>query len=328
MNLDAVIAELEYFQEGVFPRKALQEAIAHPVEITPVLLKTLEDAKNNIQRLVDDIDYMLPIYALYLLAQFREPKAYPLIIDFFSIPGNAPVDVTGDFVSEDLGRVLASVCDGNVEPIKQLVETPGLNEMVNGAGLTAFKTLLAEKKIDRELVVDYFKHLFATLDRNSENVWTSLVISSLEIYPDEEILDLVQATFDDGLVGQWWVGPNDVKYFQNLGLKHCLIELAEQKHNRFVQDTIAEIEWWPCFQKQGMFASPQPTVPQSVPPTQSEPSQSGSSQAKSRAEEQQPVKQLEWKPKKSKKSPLQEARGFSSVSSKKKASKKKKRSKK
>ena len=46
---------------------------------------------------------MAHIYAMYLLAQFREPRAYPLIVEFFSIPGDIALDTTGDVATEDLG---------------------------------------------------------------------------------------------------------------------------------------------------------------------------------------------------------------------------------
>ena len=44
---------------------------------------------------------MAHIYAMYLLAQFREPRAYPLIVEFFSIPGDIALDTTGDVATEE-----------------------------------------------------------------------------------------------------------------------------------------------------------------------------------------------------------------------------------
>lgn len=318
MNLDAIIAELENFQEGVLPRKALQEAIANQDTITPVLLQALEDAKTNIQRLVDDPDYMLPTYAFYLLAQFREPKAYQPIIEFFSIPGDAPYDVTQEFVTTDLGRVLASVCDGEVEPIKQLIETPILNKSIRSAGLSAFTTLMIEGVLTREEVLDYFQYLFETLNQDSSYMLTLLTTHAVEIYPNDAILESVQAAFDNNVIESFFICRNDVKHFQNLGLKGCLSELQDNKFYHFVQDTIAEIEGWACFRDQTITPPSKPitfpsnaSFPQEIRVlTHPKPSPNSSQQVKRKV--------------KSKKSPLREAQGFATPSNPKKSSKKKK----
>lgn len=54
-------------------------------------------------------DYMAHLYAMFLLAQFRETRAYSLVVRFASLQGNLLYSLCGDFITEDLGRVLASV---------------------------------------------------------------------------------------------------------------------------------------------------------------------------------------------------------------------------
>jgi hypothetical protein len=104
MKIETIVKTLEYPDEGV-PREALEAAIARREEITPHLLSILEQAVSDFDRVVDDQSYTGHLYALYLLAQFREERAYPLIVEFFSIPGEAPLEVTGDFVTEGRRRV-------------------------------------------------------------------------------------------------------------------------------------------------------------------------------------------------------------------------------
>ena len=112
MELSEIISELEN-NNGKLPREALERAIEEREAITPLLLDVLSSCKNNLEELSNKPDYILHICAFYLLAQFREPLAYPIIIDFFSIPGDMPVDATGDLLGGGLARILASVCDGN-----------------------------------------------------------------------------------------------------------------------------------------------------------------------------------------------------------------------
>ena len=62
---------------GTFPREAVAQAIAQREAITPELLRVLVEAQHNIEHLIES-DSMAHIYAMYLLAQFREPAQRPL----------------------------------------------------------------------------------------------------------------------------------------------------------------------------------------------------------------------------------------------------------
>jgi len=94
---------------GTFPREAVAQAIAQREATTPELLRVLAEAQHTIEDLSES-DSMAHIYAMYLLAQFREPRAYPRIVEFFSIPGDIALDTTGDVATEDLGRILLDIC--------------------------------------------------------------------------------------------------------------------------------------------------------------------------------------------------------------------------
>src|SRR3954451_21404426 len=142
MELQSIMKELEYF-DGVFPRRALEAAIATKDEVIPLLLPSLAHSPATIQAWSAQKDYMAHIYALFLLAQFQERRAYPLIVTFFATPGEIALDVTGDVVTEDLGRIVASVCGGDDRLIRQLAENEAANEFVRGAALAALVCLVA-----------------------------------------------------------------------------------------------------------------------------------------------------------------------------------------
>ena len=82
-----------------------------------------------------DGDYMAHLYAMFLLAQFRETRAYPLMVRIALLPRDLLESLFGDCITEDFGRVLASVCDGNLEGIQSIIENPAADEWVRGAAL-------------------------------------------------------------------------------------------------------------------------------------------------------------------------------------------------
>jgi hypothetical protein len=147
MKLTEIIAELENYT-GTFPRLALEGAIAQQEAITPILLATVAEWKSKLEELSERPNYFLHLYAMYLLAQFKESQAYQPIVEFFSVPGEISMDVTGDLVTEDLGRILASVCDGNIEPIQQLIEDRQANEYVRSSALSSLIILVLQGEID------------------------------------------------------------------------------------------------------------------------------------------------------------------------------------
>ncbi len=75
------------FYDGTFPREFLKDTIANRNQIIPELLDVMKQAKEEAQDSIEQENYMAHIYAMFFLAQFRERHAYPLIVDFFSLPG-------------------------------------------------------------------------------------------------------------------------------------------------------------------------------------------------------------------------------------------------
>jgi Protein of unknown function (DUF1186) len=247
MELTEIIAELENYT-GTFPRLALESAIAEQASITPILLATVTEWKSKLEELLERPNYFLHLYAMYLLAQFRESQAYLPIVEFFSVPGEIAMDVTGDLATEDLGRILASVCDGNIEPIQQLIENRQANEYVRSSALSSLIILVVRETIDREVVIKYFEELFSTrLEREYSSIWTNLVMESAALAPlhFKEQIDLV---FDADLVDEFFFGREDVDYYINLGQEASLNELRDRNHYNLIQDTISEMESWNCFQ--------------------------------------------------------------------------------
>ena len=144
MDAQSLFDRLE-FNTGDTPVELLHAAADARESITPLLLQELRDAAVEPQALLENgDDYNRHIYAMYLLAQFREPAAYAVLVDFVATPGEIVMDLTGDVVTMDLGRVLASVFNGDLKPIERLIEDPKVNEWVRSAAIDALLKLHAE----------------------------------------------------------------------------------------------------------------------------------------------------------------------------------------
>ena len=247
MTLDEIKQALEV-NTGVFPQSALEQAIERREETIPWLLDTWCQAADAPESLLSKgDDYMLHIYAMYLLAQFREPAAYPLLVKFFSTPGELAFDLTGDVVTEDLDKILASVCWNDLAPIKQIVQDPSINEFIRNAALRSMLVLVAEGEMPREDLIAYLRSQFTDNPREANEFWGTLICTALDIYP-EELLPEIESAFVDDLVDPDMVRPNNVQSRLSKG-KDATLRAMEEKYH-FIRDTIAEMEWWACFRSE------------------------------------------------------------------------------
>jgi hypothetical protein len=234
---------------GKFARAAVEAAVARREDVTPELLRILEETVDRAAEIDAEGDYMAHLYAMFLLAQFRETRAYPLVVRFASLPGDLLDSLCGDFITENLGQVLASVCGGEFAGIQSLIENEETDEWVRGAALSGLLTLVAAGEKSRDEIVSYFTGLFrGKLARRWSHVWDTLVSYSSDLYP-EELLDDIERAYEEGLVDPGYIGFDDVKRDLAMGKDRVLARLADNPHRRLVTDTVGERGWWACFRE-------------------------------------------------------------------------------
>jgi len=248
MEISAILSELEN-HTGKLPRLALEAAMQEQEAITPHLLDALQQSITNYEELLEQPDYFLHIYALFLLAQFREAKSYPLIVNFFSIPEDISLDLTGDVVTEYLARILASVCHGNIEPIKQLIENVAVNEYVRGAALDSLVVLMVQESISREELIQYLEKLFLTnTEKDNYYFWGQLVAISCDICAIE-LEEHINRVFEEDLVEQFFITKDNVKQAFEKGIEISLNELRSEESHTLINNTISELETWYSFRE-------------------------------------------------------------------------------
>jgi len=245
MNLQQTLKALSS-TDGHYAREAVSEAILRRDEIVPALLETLDGALRDPEPYIQDHRRFDHIYAMYLLAQFRETRAYPLLINIFSAPGEFAFDLVDYVVTEGLGKILASVSGGDTSGITELIGNEKANEFVRAAGLTGLVTLCACGTLSRDELVAYFKVLFRKLTRTSDDVWGWLANGCADVWPGEVMEELRQA-YDDDLIDPRMIGWDDVERALALGKEAAMARL---RHDYLlVSDVHSELSWWYCFRE-------------------------------------------------------------------------------
>ena len=181
-------------------------------------------------------------YALYLLAKWREPRAYPYVIRWLSLPEEEPFDIAGDIVTMDGARILAGVCDGNLEPIKVLIGNRQADQYGRSAGVTALALLAAWAEVPRSRVVDCFLWLVREgLEREASAVWDSLAADCADIEALELFSELRRA-YDDGLIDPQCVGRSKLDAVEAMA-RGEMVRRTRERHPP-IDDVAVATAWW------------------------------------------------------------------------------------
>jgi hypothetical protein len=121
MEISEILKDLEQAR-GDRAAAVVRAAADHKDEITPGLLRILDECIIHAVERAAQPDYGAHFRVMLLLAQFRETRAYPLVVRFAQLPKDLLETYCGDFLTMDLDRILASVCDGDLSPIQALIE--------------------------------------------------------------------------------------------------------------------------------------------------------------------------------------------------------------
>lgn len=265
MTIPEILKELEPYT-GKFPMKAMKAAIEQREAITPELLRVLEAVAENPAEWARREDYMLHVFAIHLLAQFREKRAYPLLVKIVSAPGEIPFDLFGDTITEGLKQLFASVYDGDPARLQSLVDSEQVNEYVRDAAINAFLVLEHSGQMARDEVVNYFRSLFdGRLQRTPSYAWSSLVCAVADL-PAPELLEQVRQAYTDELVDE------QVAHLEGIERDILSGKQPRRDDHALITDAINEMEWWASFHpedsqpaKLAVPAVPPPEQPMPAP---------------------------------------------------------------
>jgi hypothetical protein len=245
MVTDEILAELA-IPAPHFPAAALRAAQDAGGELAEKLMDVISTTHRGAVegRLPAGVDY---VYAMLLLARLEEPRAHRPIADFFTLPGKTIDLLVGDFLTEDLGRVLASVCGRDLDPLAQIVEDRSRFEWVRVAGVSAIITLVQRGHLSREAASAYFRALWdEKLEAEATEVWGALGGAVLELHLDE-LFGHLRAAMEDELIDPAAMDVTDLERVVSRGRQAVLDALHRDPHHRPVIDVVAETEGWACF---------------------------------------------------------------------------------
>ena len=268
MTIDQIINRLSNHVAGELPVHALIAASEQREALTPQLLEYLETIASQGDDIPDDQRVDLVFFAFYLLAQFREAQALPVMLRIISASPGTVNRLLGYVVSESLPRILASVMVGHedcdIEPLQRLIENCDLHPSVRSSAITCLSILAAHGRLSREQLRDYFRELFAgKLAREQSRVWDGLVSNCLIAGFNELEESIVQA-LDETLLIDSFVGQERLSaLLQEHPGEICF---PPYEHSSLIDDCVSELKGWASFNRTQPVQKPAGTIAQVARP--------------------------------------------------------------
>ncbi len=244
MEIKEIVKELEYYNEEL-PKEALEKAIEYKEEMIPELLKMLEYTKENLENIFNEKDEFYGyIYAFFLLAEFREKRAFPYLIDLINKGEEYVEYIIGDDYPDYLHRLLASCYNGDDKLLFDIIEDKKCNEFIRSSVLQTFAILYLNNIKSRDFIVKYFKKL---LNEKEENDNTDLYEEILR-----EVTDLKLKELKNDIESLYYLIENEEEKQE---LKERLEDDCEINKSiypikhfyEYIYNTIEIMEEWECF---------------------------------------------------------------------------------
>ena len=227
------------------PTEADFEAIeANQSELVPLLLEELEgfaDAPGSIKSLGND--YIRHVVSIFILAYLRNENAYPHLIKLISHPGDNVIKLTGEVFTEALGRILASVYSGDIEPIKAVVENPAISPWIRSGALDSMMVLWKENVIERHVLVEYLRELMeGKLEPKPSYVWDGIALIAFDLHPGG-IEDLLLKAIRKKLIAPMVLDEDSLRRCVKENLSDN-IKNKEKVVDGYIKEPIKELTWW------------------------------------------------------------------------------------
>jgi hypothetical protein len=240
---DQLIKSLSETPEYQYPHAIIAEMIERREAVIPALLHVLEDARQRPSHYSQEPHWTILSFACYLLAQFREKKAFKPLIALLMLPAKTADELFGDLICEDMGRVLASVYDGDDALLRSLIENPDAYEFARGASaISCYQCLLQAGEVKRKDLEAYFLELLETkLEREPSEVWNAVTAACGDL-GFAMLVPAIQRAFEDDLCDHMFYGFEQIAAAAKSGGAAFWKEKAI-----LIDDTIAETKGWNCW---------------------------------------------------------------------------------
>jgi yecA family protein len=245
----------EFFRRP-FPSEAVALAERHRELVAPWLVQVLEDVARDLDQALQD-DYVLHQFAMVLLGHWRDTRAYKPLLALARLPYEIVDELLGDLLFETFNRAVASVCDGDLSPLVEIVEDDNANVWVRMAMIEAWVLRVVEGDAPAEpleaclLAVGEREadRLRARAERDEDLTLLEAVACAACDIGTERLRAPVLGWFDEQLIDTRHLGR--AEFERELGTPiERQRQMLRQRGRSYLRDPQTEIGGWAGYQEE------------------------------------------------------------------------------
>jgi len=196
MDAEAILHELT-FAEGL-PREALKAASTQRAEMLPLFLNKIDTylALEPAARAKPT-----PLFFIFhLLGEWREKADYRPLARLLRLPRGELDAIFGDGITTTSHRVMASVFDGDPEPLCDIILDRNAEEFIRSSMCEALAMVTLRGELDRALAGRFLRNAFMDLLPQAQNFVGAGWQSAVAMLGMSDLRILVKKAFDRGFI--------------------------------------------------------------------------------------------------------------------------------
>ena len=246
-RVDQVLAELRG-PVGRYPAQAVADATEHIDQLEERFLTVLAAYADDPAGA--DVRYggMAPIFAAYLLAHGRKIAAHRQLLRILTLPGEAPYEILGDLVHEDMPMLLWQTSGGDLTGVLELARNRKADPYCRLACLEVLPFAWADGGITRdEAIASLHDMLAAAKEEPDDGTVVGQVIAVIcDLHPGES-LALIQEAYYLELVDLSWIDWGSVQVYAERDREDMLAELRRDRLEHLSSTLHESLHWWDAF---------------------------------------------------------------------------------
>jgi hypothetical protein len=227
--------------EGL-PIDAIRAADANRAAMVPLFLQAFDQTATASPSMQDAL-----FFAFHLLGQWREKSAYRPLAAFLRRPAAEVEPILADAATETSHRVMASVFDGDPNPLYEVILDPEADEFIRGSMFDALVILTLRGELPREEAARFLESCYADLQPQDECFAWEGWQRAVAMLGLSELKPLVKRAFERGFIGPSWLAFEDFEWDLQSAIDTGPQPWQENDEFALFGDTIEELSGWAAF---------------------------------------------------------------------------------
>ena len=227
------------------PADAVRWARKHPEEITPHLIRLIENVPKYAESRADDPESPEAhghVIALYLLMEFGYREILPTLLSHLSNSDESIVECYNDVIDVDLSQILGRLADEQ-EQLRELISNPEVFDSVKRDAVDAIVWMVTENRLDRNRAIDVLHDWFQESRKAANPILSTWIALALLDLGASALRSTLIDACNDGELEEMWICTEEIDEALSQGNNSFSETINSHRKNR-IEHSVVELSEW------------------------------------------------------------------------------------